>query len=246
MARPRVLVVSHDPTMVAGVVGDLLVEAGCELDPFVVLDDPDDPVSHRPFPALDGYGAVVVMGSPWSVDDPAIASWIGRELTLLRDAHARDVAVLGICFGAQALAVALGGSIGRAPAAEIGWFEVDTDAPDVVAPGPWLQWHRDAFGVPPGAVELARSPAGPQAFVTGRSLAVQFHPEIDEATMRVWLGADEVRDPDLEARGLTRLELLAQTARHAAPARANTERLVAAFVRRARLDLSGHDRCPRC
>ena len=54
-----------------------------------------------------------------------------------------------------------------------------SEQPDLVGGGPWFQWHYDRWQVPPGATEIARNPVASQAFVINRSLAVQFHPELD-------------------------------------------------------------------
>jgi len=138
--------------------------------------------------------AVVALGSDRSVHastDP----WIAPQLEFLRAAHAARVPVLGICFGGQALAAALGGTVAPAPRTEIGWIEVDGD--DGYG-GSWFTWHEDAFTVPPGATELARAASGPQAFALGRSVGLQYHPEVTEAIVDGWLatGGDAVPDPE--------------------------------------------------
>ena len=101
--------------------------------------------------------------------------------------------MLGICFGAQMLSHALGGTVRRADAIELGWLTVESLHPAVPS-GPWMQWHSDTFTLPPGAELLARSPIGPQAFRLGRSLAVQFHPEVDTDMVTDWARADDGRD----------------------------------------------------
>ncbi len=103
---------------------------------------------------------------------------------LLETCLQRDVPVLGLCFGGQALATVLGGAVRRLEKPERGWHRIDTDAPGLVGEGPWLQWHYDAFTLPSGAEELARSAACPQAFTSGRNLGTQFHPEATAAIMR--------------------------------------------------------------
>jgi GMP synthase-like glutamine amidotransferase len=138
--------------------------------------------------------AVVALGSDRSVhasDDP----WIASELDYLRAAHGAGVPVFGICFGAQALAKALGGTVSRAAETEIGWIEV---AGDDGFGGPWFTWHEDVFTVPPGAVELASAASGPQAFAVGASVGVQFHPEVTAPIVDDWLfdGRDKVPDPE--------------------------------------------------
>ena len=98
------------------------------------------------------------MGSVQSVyDEATIGSWIGDELELIRAAHDAGTPVLGICFGAQAAAAALGGSVELSPITEIGWYHLDgEDVP--IDRGPWLQWHHDRFHPPPGAEVLATTP----------------------------------------------------------------------------------------
>src|SRR4051794_1098290 len=116
----------------------------------------------EPMPSPDGYAFVVSLGSdrnPRDVDDPAVAA----ELELLARAVELDTPVLGLCFGGQALAAVLGAPVTPAPVPELGWCAIETDDPALLPPGPWLEWHFERFGVPPGAVEIARSPSGPQA-----------------------------------------------------------------------------------
>ena len=35
--------------------------------------------------------------------------------------------------------------------------EIETDDPELVPAGPWLEWHFERFCTPPGATELART-----------------------------------------------------------------------------------------
>lgn len=68
--------------------------------------------------------------------------------------HHLGVPILGTCFGSQALATALGGSVEPSPRPEIGWIHVETDVSDLVTPGPWLDWHYARCALPPCAVHL--------------------------------------------------------------------------------------------
>lgn len=227
----RALVISHDPSEVAGRVGLRLEQHGYRLEVLTVCEDTDRPVSHTPFPDPGRYDLVVAMGAPWSVYDSAtIGTWIGRECTFVREVHERGVPYLGICFGAQVLSAALGGTVEPAPRPELGWVSVDTDDPDVVATGPWFQWHQDRFSVPAGAKEIARNDVGPQAFRMGRSLGVQFHPEVDAALLRSWLPADAPLDPLFDQLGVDPESVIEQAAGEAERARRDTERLVDAFL----------------
>ena len=122
---------------------------------------------------------------------------------MLRCAHDAGVPIFGICFGAQSIAAALGGTVEKAPAYEIGWFTYDTVLPDVIAPGPWFTWHGDRLILPDAAEELARTEMCTQAFRLGRSAGVQFHPEVTRPLVAGWAAkcppeyfADRAVSPD--------------------------------------------------
>lgn len=186
----RVVVVKHHQIDDAGFIGAAFSARGADL---LVHLFPDD----GPLPGLDGVDHVVVLGAAWSVyDHEKIGDWIGAELAWLRAADAAGVPVLGICFGAQALAAALGGRVEPAPRSEIGWTMVESPDRVLIEPGPWLEFHSDQCIPPPHARELARNDVCLQAFSVGRHLAVQFHPEVDGDQVRRWLdngGASEAR-----------------------------------------------------
>jgi len=208
----RALVIRHDHASLPGPIGDRLVQHGYALDESTVVpaERYHDPAVDFAFPDPVAYDLVLPLGAPWSVyDKAAIGPWIDGELELLRGAYAARIPVLGICFGAQALATALGGAVEPAPRPEIGWSTVQSDAPELIPAGPWFQWHFDRFVVPPGAVELARGPVGPQAFRIGRALGVQFHPELTEEILRQWLDLGGRREA--EEQGIDPDRLLVET-----------------------------------
>lgn len=180
------------------------------------------------WPALDGHDLLLLLGSEWSVYWPEVAESVEAESALLRVAQARGVPIFGICFGNQVMAHALGGAVHRSEVPEIGWYDVETDEPLVLADGPWLQWHYDVVTLPPGAVEMARSSVGPQAWRMGCSLCTQFHPEATETMLARWSkggGGDE-----LERMGSSRDELMELTRRNVEVSRQNSDRLVDWFV----------------
>ena len=144
--------------------------------------------------------AVVLTGSARDADsmEPSVL----RLLETLRTLTARDVPVLGVCFGHQILARALGGTVGWNPSGwEVGNVRISlTEAgqacpflADLGAEPEVLQSHQDAvLSLPPGAVLLAgNAHTAIQAFHSspgGRQFGVQFHPEFTPERLRAnWL-----------------------------------------------------------
>jgi GMP synthase-like glutamine amidotransferase len=193
MSAPRVLVVVNADSDPPGRLAPWLTEAGVGLRIVSGAELPAD---------LRGYDGLVVLGGSMSAWDDEIAPWLPHERTLLRAAVADEVPTLAICLGAQLLAVANGGRVEpnpagpefgaqliakRAAAADDPLFGPLPITPDVI------QWHYDAVtALPPGAVQLASSPAcEQQAYRLGRlAWAVQFHIETTPEVVRGWADKD--------------------------------------------------------
>jgi GMP synthase-like glutamine amidotransferase len=225
----RALVLCHDNRSRPGVLGERLADHGFEVVEHVVVPDHHRPDRFADLPALDGFDLVLPMGAPWSVYQPQVQGWVRRELDLLRRAQARGTPVLAVCFGAQALAAAMGEEVRPAPGWELGWRPVDTDAPELVEAGPWMHWRHDRFDTPAGAEELARTEFGPQAFVAGRSLAVQFHPEAHHSIVGPWVASSE-GTALLAELGLAARDVLAEVHRHQDAGLERARRLVDRFL----------------
>jgi GMP synthase-like glutamine amidotransferase len=227
----RALFVQQDHVSPVGPVGERFAERGYDVEEFLVV-----PPEHFAAPGVDvsfpdplDYDAIVPMGAPWSVyDDAAIGAWVLEEIGLLRRAHDAGVPILGICFGGQALATALGGTVERAPEPEIGWYEIDSDVPDLVEPGPWFQWHHDRWTTPPGATPIARTVRAPQAYTQRRSMGVQFHPELTGTQLGGWL--DNGGAAYLLAHDLDPDAVVARTAAEEPAAMERSRRLVDRFL----------------
>ncbi len=233
MQRVRVLVIQHDHICLPGSVGERLSERGFELvvHQVVAADRFHTPGVGTQFPEPTEFDAIVAMGAPWSAyDHAAVGSWVLPELDLLRVAHQRSVAVLGICFGGQLLALAHGGSVEQSPTPELGWAEVESDDESLVASGPWFQWHYDRWETPVSAREVARNDSSSQAFVLGRNLAVQFHPEMTSEILAGWLATGG--EADALRFGLDSAELQRRTRDGDAANRRRAHRLVDAFLDR--------------
>lgn len=140
------------------------------------------------------FSGLVFMGGPMSVNDPL--PWIQQELTLIRNAVAAAIPVLGHCLGGQLISKALGGSVTRNPVREIGWFDIEQVAAhasnawlkDLPARFPAFHWHGETFSLPVGATSLLRNAhCEQQAFAIGNTLALQCHIEMTEALVRQWV-----------------------------------------------------------
>lgn len=215
----RALVIQHEQPTPGGYVHQWLEERGTEQDVFRI------DVEDREVDPLE-FDMIVSLGSEFAAFDDSVP-WIERERQLLTQATQADVPVLGICFGGQLLARVLGGRSFRGEQAEIGWLPVRTREPSLVPEGPWFQWHFDTFSPPPGARLIADSAAGPQAYVAGRSLGLQFHPEVTPEIMDAWVAAYR---HELDGEGVDPDRLLEQTNRSAERTRTAAWRLFDAFL----------------
>ena len=217
----RTLIIEHERVTPGGLIYDWLEDHEAEVDELRI------DVDERKIDARN-YDLIVPLGSEFPAYDDTIA-WVPREMELLREAAAADVAVFGICFGGQLLARALGGRSFRAEASEIGWLPVRSRDSALVPEGPWFQWHFDTFTVPEAATVLAESDVGPQAYVVGRSLGVQFHPEVTPGIMEDWV---RVYRHELDADGVDPDALLEETYERAEVARATSLKLLDSFLER--------------
>jgi GMP synthase-like glutamine amidotransferase len=176
-------------------------------------------VARDPLPALDEVDAILSFGGAQSAVGPDAT--LGPELDLLREAAHAGVPVLGICLGGQLLARALGARVRRSPRRTVAWHELEPLVHDPLfdAAVVGLHWNEDVFDLPEGAVEiLGPRRQGVEAFRFGdRAWGVQFHPEVDGATLDGWYAtygdwlaeagvteeqaraADRLRLPDQEA-----------------------------------------------
>lgn len=227
----KVLFLYNDPSAPEAMLGDAFTECGYDVHTFEVVTAAraDDPAFDVTLPDPHAYDAMVPLGSRWSVNDGDRGmDWITSEVAMVREAHAAGIPMLGVCFGGQLLAHALGGSVTRSPAPEVGWYDVDASQTDLVPGGPWFEWHFDRFTVPDGAVEIARNASASQAFVMGRSMGLQFHPEVDEALLEMWLMGDGAHE--IAALGRTADELRSATRHELDGATKRVHQLVRAFV----------------
>lgn len=143
-------------------------------------------VTDPAFPQVDlrEPDLLIMMGGPMGVYEQERYPWIACQIRRLAQRLAADKPTLGVCFGAQMIAAALGARVYAGPRKEVGFHPVtlhDAAGPlRHLAGVPVLHWHGDTFDLPAGVDLLASSPVyAHQAFARGRNLlALQFHAEM--------------------------------------------------------------------
>ncbi len=188
----KILILQHAPHDGPQLLGEWLAEAGAELE--VLRLDEGHPVPD----SLDGVDALICLGGPMSAWDDRDAPWLPATRALLAAAVQAGTPTLGICLGAQLLALATGGAVEPgADGPETGaYLTAKRDAaerdplfgqmpmtPDV------MQSHGDVITeLPPDAALLMAGTGYPhQAFRVGAAAwGIQFHIETTADTVRAW------------------------------------------------------------
>ncbi|CAM5273558.1 type 1 glutamine amidotransferase [Streptomyces tanashiensis] len=193
---PAVLVVQHEEDAGPGLVGEHLAGTGLRLDVIRAWEGEALPES------LGGHAGLIVLGGSVNCEDDESAPWLPGVRTLVREAVAGEVPLLGICLGGQIVAHALGGSVARrvqgpevgaVPLRRLPAAEGDPVLGGVPEGAPAAQWHWDEVDrLPAGAVPLLSGDDCPyQAFRVGSvGWALQFHPEAGGETVASWAVGD--------------------------------------------------------
>jgi GMP synthase (glutamine-hydrolysing) len=156
---------------------------------------------------LAGHAGVVVFGGRMSANDKD--EFIRREIEWMKVPLAEETPFLGICLGAQLLALHLGAAIAKHPQGlvERGFYPLyPTDEGRSVADWPEQvhHFHTEGFDLPAGGTLLARGDNFPnQAFVYGpAAYGVQFHPELTLAMVHRWTtrASDRLTEPGAQGR----------------------------------------------
>jgi GMP synthase-like glutamine amidotransferase len=187
---PRALVVQHVAIEGVGRFAEWMPTHG--LDLRVVR-----PYDGEALPDAVTDDALIVMGGPMGAYDDADVPWLAATKRLLTDAVARNIPALGVCLGAQLLAVAAGGVVERGAAGpELGLDSVRITQPDALfdlGDIPVVQWHYDTVTRLPDTASLLGSSEryATQAFRVGEAAwGVQFHVEATADLVEEWARAD--------------------------------------------------------
>jgi GMP synthase (glutamine-hydrolysing) len=148
---------------------------------------------YDPYPHLSDVEALIIMGGPMGALDDQIYPWLKSEKAYIRKAIQKNKIVVGVCLGAQLIAMVLGAKVYPNPHKEIGWFPVHktpqahNSSIGKILPESFMafHWHGNTFDIPKGAVRLAESKVCKnQAFVyLNRVIALQFHLESTQSSI---------------------------------------------------------------
>ena len=182
-----VLLVQNTTIEGSGYLGELLKEDGFSIHSVHA--------KHEKLPEKK-YPPVIILGAPESANDNL--QYLQEEQKLIQKSVENNIPVLGICLGSQLIAKTFGGKVFRGPKKEIGFFndlvpETNSslfsgfDNPFTV-----FHWHGDTFDLPEGAIRLAHSEIYPnQAFQFKSAVGLQFHLEVNEEMVNLWLDKTE-------------------------------------------------------
>lgn len=163
----------------------------------------------EPLPNLNEISAMIITGSPAMVTE--VSPWIKRSQQYVVDAIGEEIPVLGICFGHQLIAQALGGRVDWHPLGrEIGTTQVrfsNHSSKDLLFAGlpaefPVHVSHMQTVTeLPQGAIILGGNAFDPHhaVYFAKNTWGLQFHPEFDEHIMAAYI---RERSEAIEKEGL--------------------------------------------
>ncbi len=150
---------------------------------------------HEKLPNRD-FSLVVILGAPESANDDL--PYLQAQQKLIKNCVQKDIPVLGICLGSQLIAKTFGANVYRGTRQEIGFYhDLKIIGNSKLFQGfkdPFtvFHWHGDTFDLPDGAVKLASSEYYEnQAFQYKSAVGLQFHMEVNEEMVNLWLDNTE-------------------------------------------------------
>lgn len=202
----KIMIVQHVGHEPLGTLNPMLKAAGFRIRYVNFGRDPEL------VPSLEGYSGLIVLGGPMGVYEADRYVHLKTEMKLIEDAIKKDIPVLGICLGAQLIAHVLGAPVRKAPAMELGWYDVhlteqgkkDSLFSAYQKTEKIFQLHQDMFDPPKTADHLAFSSLiEGQAFRYGEKVyGFQFHLEADKPMILRWLHRPENKKFIQDSKGL--------------------------------------------
>lgn len=222
-----IVVLRNDADVPPGYLGDLLDRRGVRWEQRE-LDRSDA------LPGLDDVGALVALGGEMGAYDVEAFPYLAAQKSLLRDATAVGIPVLGLCLGCQLLADALGGAAYRSDRPEVRFTTLDLTAAGLtdstlgrLQDRRVITFHRDTWDLPAGATLLADGGGFLQAFRSGSALGIQPHPEASPTVLAGWV---EMARATVEAAGADPDQLVSDLFRAEAEMEATAESLFTAWL----------------
>lgn len=142
------------------------------------------------FPDVEAFDGFLVTGSRVSVYDDSEANWVKPLEAYIASIAADEIPIMGICFGHQVIADALGGAVVGMDEYEIGYAKIRQFVSDRVFDGlenptTVFESHSDTVvKLPPQTQIIAANEYGVQAYRRENVFGVQFHPEFDVDSAR--------------------------------------------------------------
>jgi len=182
-----VLVVQNTRIESSGYLGELLSRDGFDITSINA--------KHETIPNQK-FSLVVILGAPESANDDF--PYLIEEQELIKNSVNDDIPVLGICLGSQLIAKTFGAKVYKGPTKEIGFYHDLMFSNDSKLFGGFknpftvFHWHGDTFDLPTGATRLALSENYlNQAFQYKSAIGLQFHLEVNEQMVNLWLDKTE-------------------------------------------------------
>ena len=142
------------------------------------------------------FSLVVILGAPESANDNL--PYLQEEQKLIKNNVDKEIPILGICLGSQLIAKTFGANVYPGPKKEIGFYNDLVAEPNsslfsgFEKPFTVFHWHGDTFDLPDGSNRLAHSEIYPnQAFQYKSAVGLQFHMEVNEEMVNLWLDNTE-------------------------------------------------------
>ena len=195
----KFLIIQNTKNEGIGVLGELLREDKIELKTVFAKSEEIPDINPD---------AIIILGAPESANDDL--PYLKKEVEIIQKSVEKNIPVLGICLGSQLIAKAFGAKVFKGPKKEIGFYhDIEFDNSEksklfigLKSPCTVFHWHGDTFELPENAIRLAHSKNYQnQAIKIGSAVGVQFHLEVDEPIVKLWLEKsrkeiDETQDID--------------------------------------------------